>query len=133
MCLGLCPRQGVPECKLRFWGHQESEIKASVTQSVQLLATLRTVAHQAPLSMGFSRIGHWSGLPFPSPGESSQPRDRTRVSRTAGGFFTSCATREHKQNRRPCKFSVLCIGGSKPFCSLTKGASNQDISHQTQK
>ena len=28
-------------------------------------ATLWTVAHQAPLSMGFSRQEHWSGLPFP--------------------------------------------------------------------
>ena len=28
-------------------------------------ATLWTVAHQAPLSVGFSRRGHWSGLPFP--------------------------------------------------------------------
>ena len=27
-----------------------------------------TVAHQAPLSMGFSRQGFWSGLPLPSPG-----------------------------------------------------------------
>ena len=27
-----------------------------------------TVAHQAPLSMGFSRQGYWSGLPFTSPG-----------------------------------------------------------------
>ena len=29
--------------------------------------TPRTVAHQAPLSMGFPRKGYWSGLPFPSP------------------------------------------------------------------
>ena len=28
-----------------------------------------TVAHQAPLSMGFSRQECWSGLPFPSPGD----------------------------------------------------------------
>ena len=27
--------------------------------------TPRTVAHHAPLSMGFSRQGYWSGLPFP--------------------------------------------------------------------
>ena len=27
-----------------------------------------TVAHRAPLSMGFSRQEYWSGLPFPSPG-----------------------------------------------------------------
>ena len=31
---------------------------------VRLFATPGTVAHQAPLSMGFSRQQHWSGLPF---------------------------------------------------------------------
>ena len=31
--------------------------------------TLWTVAHQIPLSMGFSRQEYWSGLPFPSPGD----------------------------------------------------------------
>ena len=36
---------------------------------VQLIATLWTVAHQAPLSMGFSRHEYWSGLPFPAPGD----------------------------------------------------------------
>ena len=34
---------------------------------VQLFATPWTVAHQIPLSMGFSRQEQWSGLPFPSP------------------------------------------------------------------
>ena len=34
---------------------------------VQLSATPQTVAHQAPLSLGFSRQERWSGLPFPSP------------------------------------------------------------------
>ena len=34
---------------------------------VWLYATLWTVAHQAPLSTGFSRQEYWSGLPFPSP------------------------------------------------------------------
>ena len=37
---------------------------------------------------------YWSGLPCPPPGGSSQPRDRTQVSRLAGGFFTIWATRE---------------------------------------
>ena len=32
------------------------------------LTTPRTIAHQAPLSMGFSRQEYWSQLPFPSPG-----------------------------------------------------------------
>ena len=35
---------------------------------VRLFATLWTTAHQAPLSMGFSRQEYWIGLPFPSPG-----------------------------------------------------------------
>ena len=34
---------------------------------VWLCATPQTAAHQAPLSLGFSRQEHWSGLPFPSP------------------------------------------------------------------
>ena len=34
---------------------------------VQLFATLWTVAHQAPLSMGFSRQEYWNELSFPSP------------------------------------------------------------------
>ena len=37
------------------------------------LATPWTVACQAPLSMGFSRQEHWSGLPFPSPGDLPDP------------------------------------------------------------
>ena len=32
---------------------------------VQLCVTPQTAAHQAPLSLGFSRQEHWSGLPFP--------------------------------------------------------------------
>ena len=35
---------------------------------VQLFATPQTVAHQASLSMGFSRQEYCSGLPIPSPG-----------------------------------------------------------------
>ena len=40
---------------------------------VQLSATPWTVAHQAPLSMGFSRQEYWSGLPFPAPGDLLYP------------------------------------------------------------
>ena len=36
-------------------------------------ATIGTVAHQAPLSMGFSRHKHWNGVPFPSPGDLVNP------------------------------------------------------------
>ena len=40
-----------------------------VAKSCQTLETPWIVAHQAPLSMGFSRQKYWSGLPFPSPGD----------------------------------------------------------------
>ena len=48
-----------------------------------------TIAHQAPLSMEFSRQKYWSSLPFPSPGAFSDPRDQTQVSELAGRFFTT--------------------------------------------
>ena len=40
---------------------------------VQLFVTLWTIAHQAPLSMGFSRQEYWSGLPCPPPGDILDP------------------------------------------------------------
>ena len=40
----------------------------SRSSSVQLFATLWTIAHQAPLSMGFSRQEYWSGFPCPPSG-----------------------------------------------------------------
>ena len=64
---------------------------ACVLSCVWLFAIPWTVAHQAPLSMGFFRQDYWSGLPFPPPEGSSQPRDRTHVfsiSCLAGKFFT---------------------------------------------
>ena len=45
---------------------------------VWLFAALWTVAYEAPLSMGFSRQGCWSGLPFPSPGDLSDPGIESR-------------------------------------------------------
>ena len=39
---------------------------------VRLCATPQTAARQAPLSLGFSRQEHWSGLPFPSPMHESE-------------------------------------------------------------
>ena len=41
---------------------------------VQLFAIPRTAACQAPLSMEFPRQEHWSGLPFPIPGDLPDPR-----------------------------------------------------------
>ena len=46
---------------------------ASVASVVSDAATSWTAAHQAPLSMGFSRQGYWSGLPCPPPGDLPNP------------------------------------------------------------
>ena len=48
-------------------------IKVKSFSHVQLFVTPWTVAHQDPLSMGFSRQEYWSGLPFPSPGDLPDP------------------------------------------------------------
>ena len=51
-----------------------------------------TVAHQATLFMEFSRREYWSGLPFPPPGDLSDPEIEAAslVSPAlAGGFFTT--------------------------------------------
>jgi len=57
---------------------------------VRLFATLGTVAHQAPLSMGFSRQEYWSGLSCPPPGDLLNPRNEptSLISPAlAGGLF----------------------------------------------
>ena len=51
-----------------------------------------TVAFQVPLSMGFSRQEHWSGVPFPSLGEIPDPGIKPESLTSpalAGRFFTS--------------------------------------------
>ena len=45
----------------------------SALSCVQFFAIPWTVAYQIPLSMGFSRQGYWSGLPFPSPDPGIKP------------------------------------------------------------
>ena len=50
---------------------------------VRLCATPEVAAHQAPLSLGFSRQEYWSGLPFPSPmHESESENEVTQSQRT---------------------------------------------------
>ena len=50
----------------------ESE-KWKWSHTVRLFATSWTVAHQASLSMGFSRQQYWNGLPFPFPEDLPNP------------------------------------------------------------
>ena len=55
------------------------------------------VAHQAPLSMGFSKQEHWSGLPCPPLGDLPHPEigpESFKSPALSGGFFTTRATWE---------------------------------------
>ena len=71
----------------RVRGH-ESEMKP--LSHVWLFASPWTVAHQAPLSMGFSRQEYWSALPFPSPGDLPDPGIEPAA--TIAKWIQSCPT-----------------------------------------
>ena len=65
---------------------------ACMFSHVQLFATPWAVARQAPLSMEFSREEYWSDLPFPTPGDLSDPRTEPVALASpalAGRFFTT--------------------------------------------
>ena len=55
-----------------LWCHLGCAV-LSCSSHIRLFATPWNVAHQAPLSMLFSRQEYWSGLPFPSPGDLPNP------------------------------------------------------------
>ena len=65
---------------------------AQMLSPVQLLETVQTVACQTPQPMGFSRQEHWSGLPFPSPGDLPHPGMELRSPALAGRVFTTRVT-----------------------------------------
>ena len=68
-----CPVPGILQARTLEWvaisfsSAWKWKVKVKLFSRVWLLATPWTVAYQAPLSMGFSRQEHWSGVPLPSP------------------------------------------------------------------
>ena len=78
-----------------------------VAKSCPTLAIPWTAAHQAPLSMGFSRQDYWSVLPFPTPGNLPYPEIRPQSPALAGGLFIT------ESSGRP-------TGISKPTETLTQ-------------
>ena len=75
---------------------------------VQLFVTLWTVAHQAPLSMGFSRQTRWHGLLFPSPGHVLDAGIEPESPAWAGRFFTP-GSRLHRLMCFECTVTVTCV------------------------
>ena len=82
-CLTLCdpidgsppgsPIPGILQARILEWfaisfsNAGKWKVKVKSLSRFRLSATPRTAAHQAPLSMGFSRQECWSGVPLPSP------------------------------------------------------------------
>ena len=81
---------------------KEESCMRSRLSRVWLFATLWTIAHQAPLSMRFSRQEYWSRLLCPPPGDLPNPGNQTHISYSpglTGGFFTTSATWEAPKRR----------------------------------
>ena len=82
-----------------LWPSRAYSAKETISSSVcaqscvlRLFATSWTVACQTPLSMGFPRQKYWSGLPFPTPGDLSDPGIEPASPASpalAGRFFTT--------------------------------------------
>ena len=83
---------------------------------VRLCATPETAAHQTPLSLGFSRQEHWSGLPLPSPKLSATCKllwcIRCVENLVSHELVVNCLGR----GRRFVHFSLLLIAGAVMLC-----------------
>ena len=79
---------------------------------VWLFVTPWTAACQAPLSMGFSRQGYWSGLPCPPPealpDPVMEPSSLTSPA-LAGGFFTTSTTWEAQSCRPQLRWRLKAL------------------------
>ena len=81
----ILPVQGdIDSIALRAPTHTHTQ-----AQSCLVLVTLWSEASQAPLSMEFSRLEYWSGLPFPSSGELPDPQIEPVSPALAGEFLTN--------------------------------------------
>ena len=76
---------------------------------VQLFETIWVVAHQAPMSMEFSRQEYWSGLPLPTREDLPDPVIEPMSPALAGGCFTTDAWEVHKGSSFSISVKTLAI------------------------
>ena len=105
---------GSPQVPAWSRGHHTLSIKGNMLSPfshVQFFAAPWTIAHQAPLSMRFSRQGYWSGLPSPYsrdlPEAGTESMSLTSLV-LASKFFTSSATWEAFYKGLNSKYFRLC-------------------------
>ena len=93
-------------------------VKCQLLSPARLFVTPWTAAHQAPRSMGFSRQGNWSGLPFPSPGDPPnsgiEPRSPALQADFLSSFIVSICQSQSSNPTPPTLFFgihifVLCV------------------------
>ena len=91
-----------------------------VLSHIWLFATPWTVTQQTPLSMEFSRQEYWSGLPFPTPGNLSDPGMKPISPALAGRFFITAPLAESKGRRNThCIPSVSCTRAGWFLCAVS--------------
>ena len=99
--VSLLTRLSPGECKVFA---QCLYVHAQSLSHVWLFVTPRTVAHQAPLSMGFSRQEYCSELPFPPPGDLADPETKSASLTSpalARGFFMTILLGQPADLHRP--------------------------------
>ena len=130
-------------CDLNFWFkiflsylENHSACMLSLFSCVWLYVTLWAVAHQASLSMGFSRQEYWSGLPCPPPGNPADPGIKPvslMSPALAAGFFTNGATWEAPKNGPSSQITGIkkkqtgIFYFKKKFCRKTSQSRNKHI------
>ena len=92
---------------------------------VQLFGTPWAVAGQAPLSMGFSREEHWSGLPFPSPDDLPDPGTEPR----SPVLQADSLPLRHWDSPLGCRTMIYLRRnfGSEPVSQSVKCAKSEDV------
>ena len=76
-------------CSLKAESAPAVQCNTQSLSHVRLFATPWTVASQEPLSTEFFRQEYWSGSPFPTPGDLSDPGIKLMSPAMAGRFFTT--------------------------------------------
>ena len=95
----------------------------SVPSVIQLFATLWTVAHQASLSMGFSRQEYWGGLPHAPPGNLSKPRIKPTFSAPPAlqvDLYFSAKKRKGGERGQECYRTQVSQDGKKDLLNEDK-------------
>ena len=92
---------------------------------VWLFATLWTVAHQAPLSIGFSRQEYWRGLSCPPPGDLLNPRTERTSSVSPALRAESLPTEASSTNQLPSEITLY--SGAIPEVMSNKHEINASI------